>query len=162
VYLREQALSVEGQGSSNWSYEVFLSRWPSIRLKLNPWASLLRFDPPNTGSWDSSVSVVTRLRSWRQGIQSRRGQVFFSKASRPVLPLTSTNWLFIGYWELFLRAVKRPGCQVDHSSQTSANIWNVWSYTIAPSIRLRGMCRDNFIFTFCCLQSSLRPKLVRI
>jgi hypothetical protein len=35
--------------------------------------------------------------------------------------------------------VKRPGHEADHSPPSSAEVKNVWSYTSAPTISLRGV-----------------------
>jgi hypothetical protein len=50
--------------------------------------------------------------------------------------------LFNGYRASF------PGSEVDHSRPSTAVVKSEWSYTSAPPIRLRGVDRGNFIFTF--------------
>ena len=44
-------------------------------------------------------------------------------------------------------AGKRQGREVNHSSPSSSEVNNEWSYTSAPPIRLHGVDRD-FTFTF--------------
>ena len=41
---------------------------------------------------------------------------------------------------------KRPGREANHSLPCSAEIQIEWSYISASSIRLLGVCRDNFMF----------------
>jgi hypothetical protein len=35
--------------------------------------------------------------------------------------------------------IKRPGCEADHSSPSSAEVKNAWSYTSTPPVRLHGV-----------------------
>jgi len=44
--------------------------------------------------------------------------------------------------------VKRPGREVNQSPPTSAKAKNEWSYTSSPPLRLHGVDRKNFLFTF--------------
>jgi hypothetical protein len=48
--------------------------------------------------------------------------------------------------------VKRPGREADHSSPSSAEIKNAWSYISTPQYVFMAWClvkhRDNFTFTF--------------
>jgi hypothetical protein len=37
-----------------------------------------------------------------------------------------------------MSGVKRPGREADHSSPSSAEVNNAWSYTFTPSIHLSG------------------------
>ena len=39
--------------------------------------------------------------------------------------------------------VQNPGCEADHSSQSSVKVKNEWSYTSPSPIYLHGMCREN-------------------
>jgi hypothetical protein len=39
----------------------------------------------------------------------------------------------------FSLGVKRPGCETDHSSPSSAEVKNEWSYTSTPPVRLHGV-----------------------
>jgi hypothetical protein len=55
--------------------------------------------------------------------------------------------LFSGHQGYFPR-VKRAGRDVNHSSPSSAEFKNEWSYTSALLICLHGLYRDNFTFTF--------------
>ena len=47
-----------------------------------------------------------------------------------------------------LPAVKRPGPELDHSLPSNAEVKNEWSCTSTPPIRLHGVDRDNFTFTY--------------
>jgi len=48
--------------------------------------------------------------------------------------------------------VKRPELEADHSTTSSAEVKNAWSYTSAPHYAFMALCsvtkrhRDNFIF----------------
>ena len=42
--------------------------------------------------------------------------------------------------------LKWPGREVNYSSLSIAEVKNEWSYTAAPSVRLHGVDRENFIF----------------
>jgi hypothetical protein len=48
--------------------------------------------------------------------------------------------------------VKRPGLEADHSSPSSADVKNAWSYTFTPQYVFMAWCLvkhgDNFTFTF--------------
>jgi hypothetical protein len=50
--------------------------------------------------------------------------------------------MFCGFFLL----VKRPGCEVNQSPTSSAEVKNEWSYTSTPLICLHGIDRDNFVF----------------
>jgi hypothetical protein len=45
-----------------------------------------------------------------------------------------------------LSRVKRPGCDVDHSSPSSTEVTNKWSYAFTALLCLDGIDRDNFAF----------------
>jgi hypothetical protein len=84
------------------------------------------------GSRGSSVSIVTRLRAGRPRFDSRQGQgmFLFATGSSPGL--------------------RRPGCEADHSPQSSAEVKNVWSCTSTTPYVFMAWClvkhRDNFNF----------------
>jgi hypothetical protein len=65
------------------------------------------------------------------------GIFLFITATRPALGPTQPliecvpGALFLG--------VKRPGCEADHSPPSSAEVWNAWSYTSTPPVRLHGV-----------------------
>jgi len=41
--------------------------------------------------------------------------------------------------------IKRPGREVNHSTQSKAKVKNEWSYTSTSFIHLQGVDRDNFM-----------------
>ena len=45
------------------------------------------------------------------------------------------------------------GYEVDQMLVSSSEVTNEWNYNSVPSIRLRGLDRENFTFTFYFLQS---------
>jgi hypothetical protein len=47
-----------------------------------------------------------------------------------------------------LPVVKRPGPELDHSLPSNAEVKNEWSCTSPPPIRLHGVDRDSFTFTY--------------
>ena len=51
--------------------------------------------------------------------------------------------LFNGHWGLF-PGVKQPGCAVNHSPPSSAEVKNGWSYTSTPTVCFHGMDKENF------------------
>jgi hypothetical protein len=92
-------------------------------------------------SHGSSVNIVTRLEDGRPEFDPRQGQgifLFFSvfrPALRPVqLPI---QWV-LGALSL---GVKRPWRESDHSSSSSTEAENAWSYTSTP-IRLHGVVHN--------------------
>jgi hypothetical protein len=92
----------------------------------------------------SSVSRVTRLRAGRPGIT-----FFFAATSRPNLRPTHppTQWTS---WALST-GVNWPGREDDHSSASSAEVENAWSYTSTNQYVFVAWdlvkYRDNFTFT---------------
>lgn len=77
------------------------------------------------GSWDlhNPVSIVTRLRTERQGFNSRYGQwwdFFFAPALRPVLGPTQP--LMQWAWGALIPGVKMPGRVAEYSPPFSADI----------------------------------------
>jgi len=59
---------------------------------------------------------------------------------------------FKTYGRLFLKRVKRQGCEVDQSPPSGAEIKNAWSYIFTPPYIFMVWClikhRDNFVSTF--------------
>jgi hypothetical protein len=48
------------------------------------------------------------------------------------------------------QGIKPPGREADHSTPTSAEVSDAWSYTSTPQIRLHGVVRrNNFTFYLC-------------
>jgi hypothetical protein len=102
---------------------------------------------------DSSVGVVTgyKLMIERSGFESRRGLgiFLFTAASRPALVSTQPPIQGVP-WALSLE-ITRPGCEFDHSSLSTAEAKNAWSYTSTPQYAFMAWClvkhKDNFIFT---------------
>jgi hypothetical protein len=52
-----------------------------------------------------------------------------------------------GYWSSF-PGIKRPGCEVDHSPPSNAEIKNEWSYTSAPLYAFMAWTDRTPYFTF--------------
>jgi hypothetical protein len=79
---------------------------------------------------------------WATGVLrfvSRRGLgiFLFTTASRTALGPTQLPIQWVP--GVLCREVKRPGSEADHSSPSSAEVKNAWSYTSTPSIRLHGV-----------------------
>jgi hypothetical protein len=65
---------------------------------------------------------------------SRGWEFLFTTASRTALgPIQSPIQWVTGALSL---GVKRPGREADHSPPSSSEVKNVWSYTLAPPVRL--------------------------
>jgi hypothetical protein len=83
------------------------------------------------------VSIVTRLLAGGSQFDSQEGKkgiyFLFATTSRPVLGPTQppTKWVLgdLSHW------IKRPRREGDHSSPSSAELKNEWSYTSTPAIR---------------------------
>jgi len=90
---------------------------------------------PKYRNRDSSVSIVTELRSGRPEFDCRQEQKFvlFATAFRTSLvsPQPPTQ---MG------NGVKRPGCEADHSPPTSTEIKNAWNYTAIHPYIFMGWC----------------------
>jgi hypothetical protein len=78
---------------------------------------------------DSSFGITTRLRAGRPRFASRQGlRIFlFTTASRPALGSTQLPIRWVP--EVLSAGVKRPVREADHSSISSAEFKNAWSYT---------------------------------
>jgi hypothetical protein len=84
---------------------------------------------------DSSV-VQRGATCWMiRGSSAGRGWEFFSSTPPPDRHWGPLSLQSNGYKESFL-GVKRPGRETDHSSPSSAEVKNAWSYTSTPPIRL--------------------------
>jgi hypothetical protein len=68
------------------------------------------------------------------------GIFFFTTASRTALGPTqsSIQWVL----GAISPGIKRPGCEADHSTPSSAEVKDACSYTSTPSIRLHGVVRS--------------------
>jgi hypothetical protein len=87
-------------------------------------AFLLTWEHLNNRSWDSSVSIVTRLRDGRSGVRITIGAKQFSLLQKPPERKWGpppTGGSFSG--------VKRPGREANHSPQSRVEVKNEWSCT---------------------------------
>jgi hypothetical protein len=66
------------------------------------------------------------------------GIFLFTTASRPVLGPTKSPIQWVP--EALFLGVKRSGCEADHSSQSSAEVKNAWSYTSTPHYAYMAWC----------------------
>jgi hypothetical protein len=67
------------------------------------------------------------------------GSRMFS-SRRPDRLWGSPSRLYNGYRGLFSPEVKRPWCEADHSSPTSAEAKNIWIYTSIPPYAFMAKC----------------------
>jgi hypothetical protein len=81
----------------------------------------------------SSVSIETRLRAERPGLDSLKG----TTTSRPVVGPTEPPIQWVP--RVLCLGVKRPGHVADYSLPLSAEVKNAWSYTCTSPIRLHGV-----------------------
>jgi hypothetical protein len=81
-----------------------------------------------------------------------RGKTFCSSPKSPDWPWGPPNLLFNGNQGSFLE-IKQSVCETDHSSPTSTEVKNEWSYTPSSFICFDGVNGDNFTF-YVCLQAS--------
>jgi hypothetical protein len=98
-------------------------------------------------SRDSSVGIGLGLRAERSEFNSQEGleNFLFATASRPVVRPTQPPILLVpGALSL---GIKRLGREADHSSPSSAEVKNAWSYTSTHAIRFHGVVLS-FTFTF--------------
>jgi hypothetical protein len=100
------------------------------------------------GSIALGFGLDDRVFESRQGL----GIFLFTTASRPTLGPTQPPIQWVpGTLSL---GVKRPGREADHSTPSSANVKNAWSYTSTLPLRLHGVVisqekhREKFTFTF--------------
>jgi hypothetical protein len=95
---------------------------------------------------------LTRLPAGRLGLDSRQGQGIFilATASRPALDSTQSpiQWVL----GALSPGVKRPLLEANHSSRSSAEVKNAWSYTsIHPNVFMAWCLvkhRDNLCMCF--------------
>jgi hypothetical protein len=66
------------------------------------------------------------------GVRVAVGSRIFASSSRSDRLWASPNLLSNGYRGLFIREVKRPGREVDHSTLANAEAKKMWSYTSTP------------------------------
>jgi hypothetical protein len=103
-------------------------------------------------------SVQRWVTGWTIGVlrfDSRREQgiFFFTAASRTSLgPTQPIQWVA----EALSLAVKRLGCEADHSPPSSAEVKNACSYTSAPQYVFMAWClvKQRDYFTLFCAQLS--------
>jgi hypothetical protein len=81
--------------------------------------------------------VQRRATDWRFECRQGLGIFLFTTASRPALG--STQPPIPGVPGALSLAVKQPGREADHSSASSAEVKNAWSYTSILPIRLHGV-----------------------
>jgi hypothetical protein len=81
----------------------------------------------DSGSQDSSVSIVTSLGTERSSIPG--WGTYPDLAPRPEKFWVPPSLVSSGYRGFFYIRVKRPGRETDYLSLSSAEVKNVWSYT---------------------------------
>jgi hypothetical protein len=74
-----------------------------------------------------------------RGSSPGRGSEFFSSPPRPDRLWGPPILLSNGYKGFFFLGLRRPGCGALHSSPSSAEVKNAWSYTSTPPICLHGV-----------------------
>jgi hypothetical protein len=117
---------------------------PSTRFLWNPFSSL-----GGEASWGSNTTLYAPVFCFKKpgwlsgtalgyGMESRQGlEILLTSASRAALgPTQSIQWVS-GAISL---GVKRPERKPNHSSQSSAEVRNAWSYTSTPPIALMAWC----------------------
>jgi hypothetical protein len=86
-------------------------------------------------NWGSSVSIVTSLRTGRQGFDACQDEIkgYFSSPDLPG-----------GLWDpsipLSVPTVKLPGRETDHLSSSSTEVKNAWSCYSTPPCILMTWC----------------------
>jgi len=99
-------------------------------------------------SQGSSVNTVTTLRAGDQGAVLSRGRDFFLlTASRPALGPTQTP--IIGVVGALSPRVKQPGREANHSSPSSAENSNAWSYASTPPYVFVAWCLNVILKSTC-------------
>jgi hypothetical protein len=91
----------------------------------------------------NEVGMVTVLGLAVRSLISGRGKKFFLFKNVHERLWGPAGILFNRY-RYFFPGVRRPGREVDHSSSSTAEVKNEWSYTSAPPISPNGVRRDNF------------------
>ena len=66
------------------------------------------------------------------GLEYQQGREISFLPNRPDQFWDSLNLRFAGYWGSLLGGFKRPGCQVDHSLPSSADVKNDWGCISTP------------------------------
>ena len=128
--------------------ERMLLKWVLQIYKHMDWIHLAHDrNQQSISLWSISTSIlgawITQSVQWLRyaldgpGFKTRNEQEIFpiSKTSKPALGPTHRSFL----------GVKRPGRDADHSSPTSAEVKDGWSYTSTPTICLHGVDRNNVI-----------------
>jgi hypothetical protein len=87
-----------------------------------------------SGSHNSSVGIVTRLRARQFGV---RWQEIYLLSTSSRLDLGSTSNLSFNRYSGSFPWVKRPGRDVDHSLLSSGEVKTEWSYTLFPPYMTR-------------------------
>ena len=77
-----------------------------------------------------------------------RSKKFFSYPKLPDRLRGPFSLIFKGYYEQFLRGVKRPGREAEHSPPSSAEIKNEWSYTPTASYAFVACKRKTFFLLY--------------
>jgi hypothetical protein len=80
---------------------------------------------------------------------SGRGKRLPSSPRRP-----NKLWDHQANWGLCYLGMRRPGLEVYHKYSSGAEVKNVWSYTSAPPVCLRGLRRDKIPLTLTLLEVS--------
>ena len=83
-----------------------------------------------------------------RGLNPSRSNICICSVKCPDQLWILPSLLFSGYQGL-LTGVRRPWCETDHLSPSSAYVMNEWSCTSTSSICHHGAYRDSFAFTYC-------------
>jgi hypothetical protein len=97
------------------------------------WGRNSRMPTGISWSWNNVVGIATKLLAGRSRVRILAGarDLLFSKTSRPALgPTQHPIERVLG----FFQGIKRPGREIDHSSLSTAQVKNEWSYTSTAPI----------------------------
>jgi hypothetical protein len=78
------------------------------------------------------IATIYGLDDREDGVRVPVGSKIFSSPRCPYRLWGPANFLYSGYRGIFLRGVKRPGPEADHTPTAGANIKKMWIYTSTP------------------------------
>ena len=89
---------------------------------------------------------MARLRTGRAGFRFLVGSIDFSLLQN-IGTCSEAHTAFYAMGTGFFAGVKRPVCEVDHSTSSGADVRNKWSYISLPFICLHGLMQGRQVFS---------------
>jgi hypothetical protein len=130
--------------SSPWRPQLHNFKWSNLcHSSITNWSTLTTLESARMRTSSFCILYQNLLRSavqWQSYGPNDPGVQFSAGALRPERLCGPPSLLSNGYRGPLSPGVKRSGCEADHSTPSSAEVTNAWSYTSTPQYTFTVRC----------------------